>query len=111
MTIAVGCSHVSGLLVPPFFTTAGPDVVREVGPDHLHGLDTRDPNEGSPASTTDRSTSHHEHLRKPVTPYGVFLSLWRCNRAPPLRRSRHRQASSRQPRTPALDIGGRDGRP
>src|SRR5262245_10192760 len=22
-----------------------------------------------------------------VTPYGVFLSLWRCHRAPPLRRS------------------------
>src|SRR6516225_10681029 len=41
-TIAVGCSHVSGLLVQPFFTTAGPDVVREVGPDQLHGLDTRD---------------------------------------------------------------------
>src|SRR5215510_14043035 len=29
---------------------------------------------------------------QPVTPYGVFLSLWRCNRAPPLRRSPHRQA-------------------
>ena len=27
-TIAVGCSHVYGLLVQPF-TTAGPDVVRE----------------------------------------------------------------------------------
>src|SRR5262245_29316207 len=33
-TIAVGCSHVSGLLVQPLFTTAGPD--------HFHGLDTRD---------------------------------------------------------------------
>ena len=32
-------SHVSGLSVQPFFTTAGPDVVREVGPDHFHGLD------------------------------------------------------------------------
>jgi hypothetical protein len=73
-------------LVQPFFTTAGADVVREVGADHTHGLDTRDPKEGSPASTTDRSTSHHEHLRNPVTPYSVFLSLWRCNRAPPLRR-------------------------
>jgi hypothetical protein len=31
VTIAVGCSHVSGLLVQPFFTTAGPDVVREGG--------------------------------------------------------------------------------
>src|SRR5215468_10080750 len=41
-TMAVGCSHVSGLLVQPLFTTAGPDVVREVGPDHIHGLDTRD---------------------------------------------------------------------
>src|SRR5215475_14106094 len=42
-TIAVGCSHVCGLLVQPLFTTAGPDVVREVGPDHEHELDTRDP--------------------------------------------------------------------
>jgi hypothetical protein len=40
---AVGCRHVSGLLVQPFFTTARPDVVREVGPYHLHGLDTSDP--------------------------------------------------------------------
>jgi len=39
-TIAVGCSHVSGLLVQPFFTTAGPDMVREVGPNHVHGVDT-----------------------------------------------------------------------
>jgi hypothetical protein len=39
VTIAVGCGHVSGLLVQPFFTTAGPDVVREVGPDQRHGLD------------------------------------------------------------------------
>jgi hypothetical protein len=38
-TIAVGCSHVSGLLMQPFSTTAGPDVVREVGPDQFHGLD------------------------------------------------------------------------
>ena len=37
-----GRVHVSGLLVQPFFTTAGPDVGREVDPDHLHGLDTRD---------------------------------------------------------------------
>src|SRR5215471_20871570 len=36
-------SHVSALLVQPFFTTASPDVLREVGPDQLHGLDTRDP--------------------------------------------------------------------
>ena len=38
-TIAVGCSHVSGLLVQPFFTTAGPDVIREAGPDQFraHG--------------------------------------------------------------------------
>jgi hypothetical protein len=39
VTIAVGCSHVSGLLLQPFFTTAGPDVVREVGPDQILGLD------------------------------------------------------------------------
>jgi hypothetical protein len=30
---------VSGLLVQPLFTTAGPDVVREVGAYHIHGLD------------------------------------------------------------------------
>jgi hypothetical protein len=36
-TIAVGCSHVSGPLVQPFFTTAGPDVVREVGPNRTWG--------------------------------------------------------------------------
>src|SRR5262245_61689165 len=46
--IAVGCSHVSGLLVQPLFTTAGPDVVREVGPNHEDGLDTRDPRRFSP---------------------------------------------------------------
>jgi hypothetical protein len=34
-----GRVHVSGLLVQQFFTTAGPDVVREVGPDQRHGLD------------------------------------------------------------------------
>jgi hypothetical protein len=39
-TIAVGCCHVSGLLVQAFFTTASPDVVREVGPNHVHGVDT-----------------------------------------------------------------------
>jgi len=39
-TIAVGCSHVSGLLVQPFFTPAGPDVVRVVGPNRVHGVDT-----------------------------------------------------------------------
>ena len=64
-TIAVGCCHVSGLLVQSLLTTAGPDVVREMGPDQVHGLDTRDPKEGSPASTTDRSTSCHQHLRNP----------------------------------------------
>src|SRR5215510_10058439 len=41
MTIAG--SHVSGLLMQPFFTTVGLVVVREVGPDQGHGLDTRDP--------------------------------------------------------------------
>src|SRR5262245_38991104 len=56
-TIAVGCSHVSDLLVQPFFTTAGPDVVREAGPDQRHGLDTRDPKKVfSPRRPTDQ---HH----------------------------------------------------
>src|SRR5215475_10097014 len=31
---------------------------------------------------------------QPMTPCGVFLLLWHCNRAPPLRRSPHRQALS-----------------
>ena len=51
-------SHVSGLLVQPLFTTAGPDVVREVGPDQLHGLDTgasRSP--GTPDELFDKPVS------------------------------------------------------
>ena len=63
-------------------TTAGPDVVREAGPDQILGLDTRDPKKGSPASTIDRSPSCHQHLRNRDAAYGVFLSLWRWNRAP-----------------------------
>jgi hypothetical protein len=35
MCLACWCSHC--------LTTAGPDVVREAGPDQGHGLDTRDP--------------------------------------------------------------------
>ena len=62
-TIAVECGHVSGLFGAAILTTAGPDVVREAGPDQILGLDTRDPTEGSPASTTDRSPSCHQHLR------------------------------------------------
>src|SRR5215468_7398246 len=84
-------SHVSGLLVQPLFTTAGPDVVREVGPDQGHGLDTRDPKKVFPPR---RPTDQHHAISTSatVTPYGVFLSLRRCNRVPPLRRSPHRQA-------------------
>jgi hypothetical protein len=36
-------------------TAAGPDVIREAGPNYLPGIDTRDPR--WPTSTTDRSTS------------------------------------------------------
>src|ERR1700736_993516 len=57
--IAIGCSHVSGLLVQPFFTTAGPDVVREVGPDQGHGLDTRDPKKVLPPR---RPTDQHHAI-------------------------------------------------
>src|SRR5262245_18247606 len=73
-TIAVGCSHVSGLLVQPFFTTAGPDVVREVGPDQFHGLDARDPKKVLPPR---RPTDQHHAISTSatVTPCGVFLSL------------------------------------
>jgi hypothetical protein len=73
-TIAVGCSHVSGLLVQPLFTTAGPDVVREVGPDQVHGLDTRDPRRFS--RLDDRPINIMPSAPpQPVTPYGVFLLL------------------------------------
>src|SRR5215813_7327621 len=91
-TMAVGCSHVSGLLVQPLFTTAGPDVVREVGPDHIHGLDTRDYKKVLPPR---RPTDQLHAVSTSATrdAYDVFLSLWRCNRVPPLRRSPHRQAS------------------
>src|SRR5262245_48277480 len=74
-------SHVSGLLVQPLFTTAGPDVIREVGPDQGHGLDI---------PLTQRRFSRLDDRPinimpsappQPVTPYGVFLSLRRCNRA------------------------------
>src|SRR5215510_13033678 len=80
MTIAVGCGHVSGLLVQPLFTTAGPDVVREVGPDQIRGLDARDPKKVFPPR---RPTDQHHAISTSatVTPYGVFLSLRRCNRA------------------------------
>src|SRR5215831_5036320 len=101
MCLACWCSHSSRLLALMWFarwvliTPMGSTPVTQ--------------KEGSPASTTDRSTSHHQHLRKPVTPYGVILSLWRCNRAPPLGDHPIAKLLSRQPRTPALDIGGRDG--
>ena len=62
--IAVGCSHVSGLLVQPFFTTAGPDVVREVGPDQFHGLDTRDPKKVFPPR---RPTDQHHAISTSAT--------------------------------------------
>src|SRR5499426_4555455 len=99
-TIAVGCGHVSGLLVQPLFTTAGPDVVREVGPDQGHGLDI---------PLTQRRFSRLDDRpinimpsapSQPVTPYGVFLSLWRCNCAATAAIT-HRQASlTQQSRAP-----------
>ena len=100
---------VSGLLVQPLFTTAGPDVVREVGPDQSHGLDTRDPRKFSPLDARPINIMPSAPPQ-PVTPYGVFLSLWRCRRR---RCGDHPIAKPliRQPRTPPFDIGGRDGRP
>src|SRR6516164_933549 len=79
--IAVGCSHVSGLLVQPFsrllalmwfakrvlikFSGSTPVTQQKVLP---------------PRRPTDR---HHAiSTSATVTPYGVFLSLWRWNRAP-----------------------------
>jgi hypothetical protein len=64
VTIAVGCSHVSGLLVQPFFTTAGPDVVREMGPDQVHGLDTRDAKKVLPPR---RPTDQHHAISTSAT--------------------------------------------
>src|SRR5215813_10466950 len=60
-TIAVGCNHVSGLLGQPFFTTAGPDVVGELGPDQVHGLDAeqvcRTPTTDSPRCSAAKSSA------------------------------------------------------
>jgi hypothetical protein len=59
------CGRVQSCVWPvgaAILTAAGPDVVREAGPDQMLGLDTRDHTEGSPTSTTDRSTSCHQHL-------------------------------------------------
>src|SRR4029077_10796995 len=78
-----GRVHVSGLFGAAILTTAGPDVVREVGPAQLVGLDTRNLIEGSPTSTTDRSTSCHQHLRNPCRLKAYSTQFWRCNRAPP----------------------------
>src|SRR5262249_55401087 len=85
-TMAVGCSHVSGLLVQPLFTTAGPDVVREVGPDHIHGLDTRDYKKVLPPR---RPTDQHHAISTSAT----RDALRRRPSAPPLGPSPHRQAS------------------
>ena len=43
LAIAVGCSHVSGLLVQPYPRLLALMWVREAGPDHLLGLEARDP--------------------------------------------------------------------
>ena len=74
-TIAVECGHVSGLFGAAILTTAGLDVVREAGPDQVLGLDTRDPTEGSPAPTTDRSPSCHQHLRNRAALRRMSLAL------------------------------------
>src|SRR5262245_7794324 len=51
---------------------ARPDVVCEVGPDHLCGLDTRDTSKVLPRRPTDQ---HHAiSTSATVTPCGVFLS-------------------------------------
>jgi hypothetical protein len=74
LTIAVGCSHVSGPFGAAILTTAGPDVIREAGPDHEHGLDTPDLKKVFPPR---RATDRHHAISTSatVTPYGVFLSL------------------------------------
>jgi len=59
VTIAVGSVWPFGAAI---LTAAGPDVVREAGPDHERGLDTPDPKEGSFASTTGRSTDRHHAI-------------------------------------------------
>ncbi len=41
--IAVGCSHVSGLLVQPYPRLLALMWVREAGPDQKSGLEARDP--------------------------------------------------------------------
>jgi len=74
VTIAVGCGHVSGLLVQLFFTTAGPDVVREVGPDQRLGLDTRDPKKVLPPR---RPTDEHHAISTSATS-PLALALQSC---------------------------------
>ena len=48
----------------PLLTTAGPDVVREVGPDQFHGLDARDPKKVLPPR---RSTDRHHAISTSAT--------------------------------------------
>src|SRR5215471_8270334 len=107
-TMAVGCSHVSGLLVQPLFTTAGPDVVREVGPDHIHGLDTRDYKKVLPPR---RPTDRHHAIstsatRDALRRVPVAVALQSCATAAAITPS---PSLIRQPRTPPRDIGPRDG--
>ncbi|MFT7577857.1 MAG: hypothetical protein ACI9XZ_004260 [Alphaproteobacteria bacterium] len=45
------------------FMTAGPDVIRRSGPNHLLGLDTLDPETGFPDLQVDRFASLHLHPR------------------------------------------------
>ena len=58
--LAVGCKCPACLRGT---MTAGPDVVRGPGPNHLRGLDTHDPKAGSPDRQIDRFTSRHHHPR------------------------------------------------
>jgi hypothetical protein len=56
-----GASQVSGLLSPRM--TAGPDVIRGSGPNHLHGLCGPKTQKGYPDRWLDRFASRHHHPR------------------------------------------------
>src|SRR5262245_61724254 len=83
---AVGCGHVSGLLVQPFSRLlALMWFARQV---LINGLGSIPVTHRRFSRLDDRPIDIMPSAPpQPVTPNGVFLWLWCCNRAPSLRRS------------------------
>src|SRR5262245_42671571 len=87
------CGRVQSCVWPvsAILTAAAPDVVREWV--LISYVGSTPVTEGRFSRLDDRPIDIMPSAPpQPVTPYGVFLSLWRCNRAPPLRRSPHLRA-------------------